>query len=112
MSFAGGDFQLAGAHPSVFIARYSCIPPEGIFADGFRKPSRDFGPANRRWRFEIDAAKQWIADAGDEAAIQRRAMELVTKHWHAIERVAHALMEHGELGADEAAQLADVGQSL
>jgi ATP-dependent Zn protease len=38
---------------------------------------------------------------GDVAAAHREAVRLVRRHWDAIERVADALVERGELTGDE-----------
>jgi len=48
-----------------------------------------------------NAAHHLGAIDGDVAAAHREAVRLVRQHWSAIERVADALAERGELTGDE-----------
>ena len=53
-----------------------------------------------RWAGDLQHLLQDV-DIGMLAPLHQRAGELVARHWTAIQRVARALQERGELSADE-----------
>ena len=64
------------------------------------RPLRDWGGA-RAWGGDMVKAIKVLPEAADRSAAMAAASALVERHWAAIERVARALQERGELSGRE-----------